>query len=567
MVGVEATIDGARRTIRARGGVVLTAGGFIFNRALVEEHCPAALRCNMPIGNPFDDGRGIAMGEAVGAQAVGLDRIEVGIPFTPPRSLVRGIVVNAKGERFLNEDTYAGRLGQEFLLRQDGQVYFVHDDSTFAVNIAGYKPKWVAETAAELEDQIGLPAGSLQATLDRYNESARAGADPDFHKASEWVTPLEPPYGVVDLRVEKSFYAPFTLGGLGHRRRQPRPRRRGSADRGAVRGGPHHGRHRRRAATSAASASATARSSAAGPVRVPRPDGPPEPKNADGPPRRAWDTGAMPPAIPDDPPYDVPPLLELERARLLDLLTSLDAAEWRRATRCPGWSVLDLAAHLLGDDLGYLAGHRDGHHGIRPPVGTDEDAFIDWLDGVQDDWVRSARRLSPTLVTELLGWTGPQVVAAIEAEDPTERAASVSWASTTAVPRWLDHARELTERWIHRNQVLDAVDRPVDLRPDLVGPVLEALRWAYPFRLAPHRRARGAAVTFDIGDRCRWRLVSDGDGWAFAPAGRASDDVDVGTMPESSRGSSCPRTRPGGSSRTTSRSRCTADRRRTVIRS
>jgi 3-oxo-5alpha-steroid 4-dehydrogenase len=123
-------------------------------------------------------------------------------------------VVNGEGQRFLNEDTYAGRLGQEFLLRQDGQVYFVHDDTTFAVNIAGYKPKWVAETAAELEELIGLPAGSLQATLDRYNEFARSGDDPDFHKASEWVTPLEPPYGVVDLRVEKSFYAPFTLGGL-----------------------------------------------------------------------------------------------------------------------------------------------------------------------------------------------------------------------------------------------------------------------------------------------------------------------------------------------------------------
>ena len=232
----------------------------------------------------------------------------------------------------------------------------------------------------------------------------------------------------------------------------------------------------------------------------------------------------MPPAIPDDPPYHVPPLLELERARLLDLLASLDAAEWRRATRCPGWTVLDLAAHLLGDDLGYLAGHRDGHHGIRPPVGTDEDAFIDWLDEIQDDWVRSARRLSPTLVTELLGWTGPQVVAAIAAEDPTERAASVSWASTVAVPRWLDHARELTERWIHRNQVLDALELPVDLRPDLALPVLEALRWAYPFRLAPRAREPGATVIIGIGaDPCRWRLVSDGDGWAFAPSAEGGD--------------------------------------------
>ncbi len=214
VVGVEAEIDGARRTLAARRGVVLTAGGFIFNRELVAEHCPAALRCNMPIGTPFDDGRGIGMGTGAGAAVEGLDRVEVGIPFTPPRSLVRGIVVNAQGRRFLNEDTYAGRLGQEFLLRQDGQVYFVHDDSTFAVNIAGYKPTWVAETAAELEQAIGLPAGSLQATLDRYNEAAERGEDPEFHKASEWVSPLVPPYGVVDLRVETSFYAPFTLGGL-----------------------------------------------------------------------------------------------------------------------------------------------------------------------------------------------------------------------------------------------------------------------------------------------------------------------------------------------------------------
>jgi 3-oxo-5alpha-steroid 4-dehydrogenase len=214
VVGIEADADGERRRVRARGGVVLTAGGFMFNREMVEEHCAVALRCKIPIGTPFDDGAGIEMGRGAGAAVAGLDRVEVGIPFTPPRSLVRGIVVNGEGRRFINEDTYAGRLGQEFLLRQDGEVYMVHDDSTFALNIIGSKPKWVAETAAELEEMIGLPAGSLQATLDRYNESARRGEDPEFHKAREWVTPLEPPYGVVDLRVEKFIYAPFTLGGL-----------------------------------------------------------------------------------------------------------------------------------------------------------------------------------------------------------------------------------------------------------------------------------------------------------------------------------------------------------------
>lgn len=214
VVGVEATVAGEPCRVRAERGVVLTAGGFMFNRAMVERHCAPALRCNVPIGTPLDDGRAIRMAVGAGATVDGLDRIEVGIPFAPPRSIVRGIVVNGRGERFMNEDTYAGRLGHEFLLHQDGRVFFVHDDETFAVNIAGYKPRWVAETAAELEEEIGLPAGSLQATLDEYNAHAADGHDPVHHKADEFVKVLEPPYGVVDLSVDRSYYATFTLGGL-----------------------------------------------------------------------------------------------------------------------------------------------------------------------------------------------------------------------------------------------------------------------------------------------------------------------------------------------------------------
>lgn len=214
VVGIAVVDDGDPRVIRARRGVVLTAGGFTFNRAMVERYCAPALRCNVPIGTPHDDGRAIRMAIGVGAGVTGLDHIEVGIPVGPPRSIVRGIVVNASGERFINEDTYAGRLGQEYLLRQDGKVFGVHDDETFAVNIAGYKPKWVAESAAELEVEVGFPPGSLQATLDRYNRTAERHEDPDFHKAAEYVVPLRPPYGIVDLGVDRTFYATFTLGGL-----------------------------------------------------------------------------------------------------------------------------------------------------------------------------------------------------------------------------------------------------------------------------------------------------------------------------------------------------------------
>ena len=214
VVGAMAMVGGDAAAVRARRGVVLTAGGFTFNERMVEQHCPDVLRVNVPIGTPLDDGAAIRMAQGAGASTVGMDHMEVGIPLTPPRSLVRGILVNGDGRRFINEDTYQGRVAKASLLDHDGQMYFIHSDETFAVNIAGYKAKWVAESAAELEAEMGLPEGSLVETLDRYNRGAAQGDDPEFHKDPEWVIPLEPPYGAVDMRVEKSFYASFTLGGL-----------------------------------------------------------------------------------------------------------------------------------------------------------------------------------------------------------------------------------------------------------------------------------------------------------------------------------------------------------------
>jgi uncharacterized protein (TIGR03083 family) len=49
-----------------------------------------------------------------------------------------------------------------------------------------------------------------------------------------------------------------------------------------------------------------------------------------------------------------------ERASLLELLSSLSAGQWQSATVCPGWSVKDVALHLLGGDIDLLSRRRDG---------------------------------------------------------------------------------------------------------------------------------------------------------------------------------------------------------------
>ena len=71
------------------------------------------------------------------------------------------------------------------------------------------------ETVAEMEAGLGMPAGSLETTLARYNHHAARGEDPDFHKRADWLAPQDQgPWAVFDLRLGYALYAGFTLGGL-----------------------------------------------------------------------------------------------------------------------------------------------------------------------------------------------------------------------------------------------------------------------------------------------------------------------------------------------------------------
>jgi succinate dehydrogenase/fumarate reductase flavoprotein subunit len=214
VVGVQAQRFGETLSLRARRGVVLAAGGFVFNDDMLRKHCPPLARGTFKVGTDGDDGRAIRMAQAIGAAVRNMYAGEVSLPITPPRTLIHGILVNGRGQRFINEDTYMGRVGQSALYEQDGEVYLIVDEDCYEVNWMGLAARWVCETAEQLEAEIGLPANSLQATVDLYNHHAAAGVDPVFHKGRQWVRPLVPPLGAFDLRVGPAPYAPFTLGGL-----------------------------------------------------------------------------------------------------------------------------------------------------------------------------------------------------------------------------------------------------------------------------------------------------------------------------------------------------------------
>lgn len=210
--GVLARRYGEPLAIRASAGVVITAGGFAFNDELLRAHAPAALRTRARLGTEGDDGQGIRMAQGVGARVKRMDSLECALPFNMARGNVCGILVNALGRRFINEDTYMGRIGQAAL--REEVVYLVVDEAHYTPDAFRTPASSVAETPAELEAEIGLPSGSLGATLAYYNEHAARGEDPLFHKRPQWLTPLTGPLAAFDLRPQRFPNAVFTLGGL-----------------------------------------------------------------------------------------------------------------------------------------------------------------------------------------------------------------------------------------------------------------------------------------------------------------------------------------------------------------
>ena len=215
VAGAIVRADGAEHAVRARRGVVLATGGFINCDEMIERNAPLVRRCKVRVGAEGDDGSGIRMGLGAGAAAIHLDHASISLPIIPPRAAQKGLLVDARGQRFVNEDVYYGRLGEYALYRADGRAWLVFDDATFVRPEYERELVAVGETLAELERELAMPAGALESTVALYNRFAKEGSDPLFHKAAEWVTPLEtPPFGAYDCTTESSLYAAFTLGGL-----------------------------------------------------------------------------------------------------------------------------------------------------------------------------------------------------------------------------------------------------------------------------------------------------------------------------------------------------------------
>lgn len=205
-----------RTGVVAAAGVVIAAGGFVMNADMVAAYTPALGEKLFTLGGTYDDGLGIRLGQSAGAVLEHMDEPFITAPFYPPSSLVKGLIVNNRGKRFVAEDSYHARTSY-FVLRQPGAAaYLIADSDHMEEQRMPLVPlKDGYETIEEMEAGLELPPGSLAATMARYNEHAARGEDPDFHKHPDWLAPqTKGPWGVYDLTLGTALYAGFTLGGM-----------------------------------------------------------------------------------------------------------------------------------------------------------------------------------------------------------------------------------------------------------------------------------------------------------------------------------------------------------------
>jgi 3-oxosteroid 1-dehydrogenase len=213
VTGAVISHEGKTVRIRARKGVILAAGGFDKSAAMRMDNAPLYQNTVYSGGTTGNTGDSIRAGVDVGAETMNMQSAWAAPVFYVPgedrgrlctieRALPGCLMVNQKGERYLNEAASYHIVGQQMAKREAehkdaSPSWFVFDHEyrhKYPVGpLMPIMPDWFqrgevqdilkkGRTLGELAQEIGVEADTLSATIQRYNDGAAKGEDPDFHR-------------------------------------------------------------------------------------------------------------------------------------------------------------------------------------------------------------------------------------------------------------------------------------------------------------------------------------------------------------------------------------------------
>jgi len=215
---------GVESTRIKAGKVILACNGFAANRELVKEFCPEIAGAEY-FGALGSQGEAVQWGRELGAGLANMGAYQGYAAVAYPHGSILswttlekgGILVNAKGERFGNEDIgYSGYA--RLVLGQQCEVFAIFDDRIKAiadkedefrelVGLGGIKS---ADSPVELATLFNLPADTLVHTIEAYNQASMGHMRDTFDRSKFGLAPMQAKYWI--CRVTPGLF--HTQGGL-----------------------------------------------------------------------------------------------------------------------------------------------------------------------------------------------------------------------------------------------------------------------------------------------------------------------------------------------------------------
>ena len=195
-VGIKATgASGETITINAKA-VVLTTGGFGANMDMVVEYKPE-LKGFMTTNAPGILGQGIKMAQAIGADTVDMDQIQIHptVQYDSASLITEGlrgdgaVLINSEGKRFIDEVGTRDVVSAAEIAQPGSYSWLIIDQKMVDDSsvIQGYIKKgytFEGKTYEELAEQIGVDGAALAETMNTWNGYVEAKNDPDFGRTS-----------------------------------------------------------------------------------------------------------------------------------------------------------------------------------------------------------------------------------------------------------------------------------------------------------------------------------------------------------------------------------------------
>lgn len=228
-----------------------------------------------------------------------------------------------------------------------------------------------------------------------------------------------------------------------------------------------------------------------------------------------------------------PKLPELDQL-LIALLKELSPQDWEKPTIAPLWRVKDIVAHLLDGNIRILSMLRDNYYGEKPE-GHSYPELLLFLNRLNADWVQAMKRVSPEVLILLHEVTGPLFCDYYGGLDPFGKSPfPVSWAGEEESKNWMHIAREYTEKFLHQQQIRQALDKPGLLNRDLYHPFLETCLYAWPFAFQEVLADEGTRMALEIlGDAGGiWYLSREEEKWMLSKEKTDELNIIIRILPE-----------------------------------